>query len=213
LLGVCPTFVGSNICIIHSYTAHCTALTKKALKLQTPKPRKKTDSPSSRYACPAIWIVPSRPDSRDGSNPDCSPESIAAGECAMPCVCTLVLMTSTVTWSAGGLYKRLWGSRHTQRKHWSPSDHTSDTTTKKNGHPFRLLTFRLFRNQDPLTQFVRPETVVWLSAFHRHQTLTSCGSEKKEEQRTRTHNQHYPSNSSPHRPNTILSVPSPSTTP
>jgi hypothetical protein len=35
----------SKTCIIHSYTAHCTALTKKALTLQTPRPRKKTDKP------------------------------------------------------------------------------------------------------------------------------------------------------------------------
>jgi hypothetical protein len=82
------------MCIIHSYTAHCTALTKKARKLQTPNPRKKTDSPSSRYACLAICIVLNRPESRDGSNPDCSPDNAPAGDLEMPWVCTLVFITS-----------------------------------------------------------------------------------------------------------------------
>jgi hypothetical protein len=91
-----PALGGSKMCIIHSYTAHCTALTKKARKLQTPNPRKKTDSPSSRYACLAICIVPSRPESRDGSSSDCSPDNAPIGDLEMPWVCTLVFITSGV---------------------------------------------------------------------------------------------------------------------
>jgi hypothetical protein len=103
------------MCIIHSYTAHCTALTKKARKLQTPNPRKKTDSPSSRYACLAICIVPNRPESRDGSNSDCSPEIAPADDLEMPWVCTLVFITSRILRSASATVRvRQWSAYLTE---------------------------------------------------------------------------------------------------
>ena len=78
--------------IIHSYTAHCTALTTNARTLHIPRPRKNTPMPSVRYACLAISIELNRVLwACVGNSMLCSP--CPAGACRI-CVCTLVLMTS-----------------------------------------------------------------------------------------------------------------------
>lgn len=85
-----------NTFIIHSYMAHCTALTTNARTLQMPKPRTKTPAPSVRYACFAISIELSRflcVSSACSSNPRRSLGLLVRGACSI-CVCTLVLIIS-----------------------------------------------------------------------------------------------------------------------
>ncbi len=82
-----------NMRIIHSYTAHCTALTMKARTLQIPSPLKKTPAPSVWYACLAICIAPNCVlRASVCRSVCCSPPRIGSG-CSV-CVCTLVLITS-----------------------------------------------------------------------------------------------------------------------
>jgi len=78
--------------IIHSYTAHCTALTTNARTLHMPRPRKNTPIPSVRYASLAISIELNRVLWVSvGNSKLCS---CCAGGACRNCVCTLVLMTS-----------------------------------------------------------------------------------------------------------------------